>query len=188
MTLGVTVGVLQYKNSKAYKILHGATEASPIFTWLWSSSNLGKHKFFLWLLIRDRFSTRNILRRKNMQLDDYTCVLCNSGHEETSFHLFFECPFSQACWDTIPINWDLNAPPLDMLIQAREAFGGIIFREIFITTCWVIWLTRNNVIFNNGQININSWKFRFKEELGLVCTKAKRTKQSLLNLWRDNYS
>jgi hypothetical protein len=82
-----------------------------------------------------------------MQLDDYSCVLCNTGHEETSFHLFFECPFSRACWNTIPINCNLNLPHLHMVIEARTNFGSNIFREIHIAACWVIWITRNEVIF-----------------------------------------
>ena len=82
-----------YSSSKAYKRLRGTIEASPLFPWIWSSSNLGKHKFFFWLLLRDRLNTRNILRRKNRTLEDCWnngCeVLCNNGCEETLFHLFF---------------------------------------------------------------------------------------------------
>jgi hypothetical protein len=37
----------------------------------------------------------------------------------------------------------------------------------------VIWTTRNGVIFDNGQVNINLRKRHFKHELGLVCGKAK---------------
>jgi hypothetical protein len=74
-----------------------------------------------------------------------------------------------------------------MILQAREDFDNNIFREIIITACWVIWTTRNGVIFDNGQININHWKRQFKTELGLVCTKAKPSKQSALNFWRDNF-
>lgn len=140
-------GNSKYSSKKAYKLFSGTVPASPLFPWLWSSSNLGKHKFFFWLLLRDRLSTRNLLRRKNVQLDDYSCVLCNTGHEETSFHLFFECPFSRACWNTIPINCNLNLPHLDMVIEARTNFGSNIFREIHIAACWVIWITRNEVIF-----------------------------------------
>ena len=108
-----------------------------------------------------------------MHLDSYNCVLCNMNCEETCFHLFFECPFSRDFWSTIPINWNLNVRALDMILQARENFGNANFREIVITACWIIWTTRNGVIFDNGQININIWKRQFKEELGLVCTKAK---------------
>jgi hypothetical protein len=32
-------------------------------------------------------------------------------------------------WDSIPINWNLNLGPLDMIIQARAEFNSIIFRE-----------------------------------------------------------
>lgn len=35
-----------FQAKKAYKHMMGSAEASPLFTWLWSSSNLGKHKFF----------------------------------------------------------------------------------------------------------------------------------------------
>lgn len=93
-----------------------------------------------------------------MHLDDYICVLCNNGTEETSFHLCFECPFSTACWNTIPIQWNLSLPHLDMVIEARSNFGSNLFREICITACWVIWITRNAVIFDNGQISVNAWK------------------------------
>ncbi|KAF8778971.1 hypothetical protein HU200_003076 [Digitaria exilis] len=33
-----------------------------------------------------------------MHLDYHHCVQCVEGVHETSWHLFFECPFSQACW------------------------------------------------------------------------------------------
>ena len=46
--------------------------------------------------------------------------------------------FSRDCWATIPINWNLNLSPLDMILQARADFDNIIFREIVITACWVI--------------------------------------------------
>jgi hypothetical protein len=45
-TWSYTWGSIKYSSSKAYKILQGHSEASPLFSWLWASSNLGKHKFF----------------------------------------------------------------------------------------------------------------------------------------------
>jgi len=58
-----------------------------------------------------------------------------------------------------------------MVIEAREAFGSSIFSEIFITACWVIWLTRNDVIFDNGQISLNAWKGRLKKSLDMFVQK-----------------
>ena len=55
-------GSSRYSRGKAYNILISTTLASPLFKWLWASSNLGNHKFFFWLLLRDRLNTRNLLR------------------------------------------------------------------------------------------------------------------------------
>jgi hypothetical protein len=52
------------------------------------------------------------------------------------------------------LHWNLNIQPLDMVITAREAFGSNIFREIIITTRWAIWLVKNGIIFDNGQVNL----------------------------------
>lgn len=176
----------KFTSKKAYNHLQGIAEASPLFRWIWKAGNLEKHKFFAWLLIKDRLSTRNILKRKNMYLEDYSCVLCSSGLEETCFHLFFECPFSQDCWHSINIHWDLSLPPLDMIIQARSDFGSPTFREIFITACWIIWKSRNGVIFDNKAATLLNWRADLKMEIGLVCIKAKRSIANPLLVWRDS--
>lgn len=67
-------GSSTFSPSKVYNILMGSHQVSPLFKWLWTAGNLGKHKFFFWLLLIDRLNTRNMLRRKNRQLDDYNCV------------------------------------------------------------------------------------------------------------------
>lgn len=181
-------GSPKYSSKKVYNILIGNSPASPLFNWLWRSVNLGTHKFFFWLLLRDILNCRNFLRRKNMALEDYNCVLCSLGCEETSFHLFFECPFSNERWESIPIFWNLNLRPLDMILQARSDFNSPIFREILITGCWIIWNTRNKVIFDNGQTNVDQWKRDFKQERGLVCTKAKPSKSLQISARRDSFS
>jgi hypothetical protein len=57
-----------------------------------------------------------------------------------------------------------------------------------ITACWIIWKTRNKIIFDNGQKCITQWKRHFKDKLSLVCTKAKENKSRLISLWRDSYT
>lgn len=61
-----------YSVKKAYKQLSGHLSLHPAYKWLWNSSRQKKHKVFFWLLIKDRLSTRELLRRKNMLLQDYT--------------------------------------------------------------------------------------------------------------------
>jgi len=98
-------GSPKFSSKKAYNILIGNTEASPLFAWMWGSSNLGKHKFFFWLLLRDRLNTRNMLRRKNRHLDDYNCVFCNSNTEETAFIFSSLALSALPCWNSINIFW-----------------------------------------------------------------------------------
>jgi len=38
-------GNSRYSSRKSYNILSGSEQASPLFSWLWTSGNLGKHKF-----------------------------------------------------------------------------------------------------------------------------------------------
>jgi hypothetical protein len=77
---------------------------------------------------------------------------------------------------------------LDMVISAKTTFGSPIFRDLIITTCWIIWKTRNGVSFDGEDYNLCRWKFSFKEELGLVCIKAMQDTKVQLELWRENFS
>jgi hypothetical protein len=53
-----------------------------------------------------------------------------------------------------------------------EVLSALVYHHIShhsLLPCWVIWTTRNEVIFYAKNCNLNSWKSAFKEELGLVC-------------------
>ena len=58
-----------FSSSRAYRALMGHHQVHNAFRWLWECLCQPKHKVFFWLLIQDRLSTRNILKRKNMHLD-----------------------------------------------------------------------------------------------------------------------
>lgn len=165
---------------KAYHKLIGTTFASPWFKWMWQSCYRSRHKFFFWLLLRDRVNTRALLRRKNMHLDSYECVCCNSLQEETLRHLFFECPFSKQCWQSILIHWDLNLTPDSMLLAARQRFNSKIFREVLIIGCWSMWCHRNQIIFDGGTLSLARWKIAFREEFMQLGYRAKTCIKPLL--------
>lgn len=97
-----------FTSSKAYKHLTGTALVHPGFTWLWRCSVQHKHKTFFWLLMKDRLSTRNLLKRRNMELPSYDCVLYTASNEESLHHLFLQCPFAQQCWQLI--NLDISDP------------------------------------------------------------------------------
>ena len=112
---------------------------------------LGARRFLM-----DRLNTRNIIKRKKHKLEgnNYNCVLCNCNLEETAFHLFFGCPFSQACWH--PMGFDF----FEMIIQAKQHLRSP-FMEVFIIGAWQIWKQRNNFIFDRGRSSFNFWKQSF---------------------------
>jgi len=73
-----------------------------------------------------------------------------------------------------------------MMIKARVNFGSHFFKEIFIIEAWTIWKVRNGVMFDNKAASLTEWKILMKEELGLVCLKAKQRTADPLKLWCES--
>ena len=64
---------------------------------------------------RDKLSTREVLRRRNLVLEDYGCAVCGTGLEETVEHLFLKCPFTIQCWGSLNLNSVINLQHLQIL-------------------------------------------------------------------------
>ena len=96
-------GTSYFSCSNAIKHLKGHMEIHHAFRWLWKSACQLKLKIFFWLLMQDKWSTREVLRRRNMVLEDYECAVCGTGLEETVEHLFLKCPFAIQCWASLNI-------------------------------------------------------------------------------------
>jgi len=90
-----------FSSSKAYKHLTGHRVTHVAFKWLWKSACQNKHKVFFWLLLNDKLSTRELLKRRNMVLLFYFCVCSNQYVDETLTHVFIHYNFAQLCWSTI---------------------------------------------------------------------------------------
>jgi hypothetical protein len=116
----------------------------------------------------DMINTRNILRRKKQKLEanNYNRVLYSNNVEETAYHLFFICPFSQECWRHLEIQWNLHGEFFQMMIQSKQQHQNPFFMETFIIAAWHIWKQRNNFIFDRGRRSFSSWK-------NLLCEEAK---------------
>jgi hypothetical protein len=110
----------------------------PVFKWLWKSSCQNKHKIFFWFLLKDRLGTRDLLKRRNMELEDYTCVLCDRQADESAEHLFLSCPFAMDCWDFFQLRINTNASPFSNLEQLRNQIRQPFFMEIIMLICWAI--------------------------------------------------
>jgi uncharacterized HAD superfamily protein len=121
----------KYTPSRYYKFLFEQVPSDEALNAIWSSKALPKPKVFLWLLIRDRLNTKDIMLRKNWKVDSGPeCVLCSIANTETRNRLFFECDFTINCWNAVNIQWTMNLPFSDMFRLARDTFQGPCFLEV----------------------------------------------------------
>ena len=103
---------------------------------------------------KDKQSTRNMIRRRGMHLDDYQCVLCQQSTEETVMHLLFCCPFAKNCWNLVNFHFG-DRLSIQQIFQAWKSMLQIEFSlDIFIIFCWGIWMMRNDVIFRNKNPSV----------------------------------
>lgn len=118
--------------------------------------------------MKDRISTRNLLKRKHMVLDDYNCPVCAIGSEETRLHLFLDCPFARVCWSTLGLQIGTPANPLDIITSFRVQLNLPFSLEIIISMSWAIWSVRNDAIFRNIQPTIHNAKRHFRSDFAQV--------------------
>jgi hypothetical protein len=177
----------KYTTNSYYKYLHKEMQPPKPFLWIWSSRCCNKLRVFSWLLLLDRLNTRNMLKRKGYKLEgnNYDYVMCPAQREETTFHLFFSCPFASECWRRIGIQWQMDVPFFRMMELAKNHFNHS-FMEVFIIAAWHIWKERNNLIFENSQASISSWKRNFKAECTLQAQRMKASLKSPFLVWFDS--
>jgi hypothetical protein len=77
-----------YTSKKYYNLPFKNIKQPSPFLWNRDSRCCHKLRTFTWLLLMDRLDTRNLLRKKNYNIEgnNYSCVLCNGSTEETAFH------------------------------------------------------------------------------------------------------
>lgn len=151
---------------------------------MWLAGNLGKHTFFFWLLLGDKLNTRNLLRKKNMCLDNYRCVLCNTGAEESCFHLFFERPFML---ESPLYLMELQHGTLDMMLQARADFGSSNFIELVITVARWYGKLEMVLFFMERVIIYSDWNPSSKNSLGWFASRPSRKIRDALFSWCENF-
>ena len=65
----------------------------------WNRAFVPRSSFIFWLAVLNKLKTRNILQKQGI-IQSNTCPFCYTK-EESTFHLFFICPFSTLCVDKV---------------------------------------------------------------------------------------
>jgi hypothetical protein len=178
-------GNFSFTSRKAYKVLIGYQPTIPHFSWIWKTSCQARHKFFFWLLVLDRLNTRNLLKRKNFQLQSYSCEFPGCNEEETLEHLFQSCPFAIDCWDSVCPQRQRNIPFMDSIKDIKDKLQVPFSMDIIILASWSIWIVRNNKVFNNQRPSFNNWKAIFHEELRLLKFRIKNRHKEQFFSWLE---
>lgn len=127
-----------------------------------------KHKIFFWLLLMDCLSTRDLLIRKQEELDSYTCDLCLRRKLEIVSHLFLRCNFYKGCWTSIGVSVITTRPMFQIFKSIKDKLWVPFFMEIIVLMSWSIWTTRNIYMFNDIDPQVQVWKRKFLSEFSLL--------------------
>ena len=117
-------------------------------------------QFHMWLVLHGKVHTRDRLVRKGiLPSDQNVCPLC-SNDKETDHHLFIHYPRTYELWSEPFSTWNIqktvpeNPRSLLQMWLYTPVKGDLqrkIWRMVFYAIIWITWLTRNDIVFNNGS-------------------------------------
>ncbi|XP_058775501.1 uncharacterized protein LOC131649761 [Vicia villosa] len=130
--------------------------------WIWGAYVPSKLKFFGWRLLLDRLPTRNHLLHRGIidSSQNAVCAFCLMQVEDST-HLFLQCTKLRSFWCRVCSWLDLDIIAgvdccgnlnscINLLTGKMSCSRGA---AIWLTVCWCIWKTRNDVIFNNAKLD-----------------------------------
>lgn len=115
-------------------------------------------KAFVWKLAKNRIPSLQNLVMRNVPLESQVCVGCKK-EVESAGHLFFKCEFFASLWTDYIKWWGLEAPFQAECADHFMHFSGLInetaeqrqcWEGIWFVVLWVIWTTRNAVMFRGS--------------------------------------
>ncbi|XP_021995223.1 uncharacterized protein LOC110892365 [Helianthus annuus] len=98
----------------------------------------------------DRIATGEALRKRNIQVGDSLCRMCGSD-EESVYHLFIACCkipsiFAFSIKDPLDVHMTISGSE-----KKKMAVQGVIR-----IACWILWRARNNLLFSDKPVRIDS--------------------------------
>ncbi|KAF1894928.1 hypothetical protein Lal_00022422 [Lupinus albus] len=117
---------------------------------------------FAWRLFMDRIPTKDALSRRGVLPTDANDTLCSFCHEnpESSNHLFSSCSFSYLVWQlvykwldiSVALHHNTHIHFLNHMGLIKDKKSCKFWSVVWLATVWAIWLSRNDLIFNNTSI------------------------------------
>ncbi|XP_022030829.1 uncharacterized protein LOC110931756 [Helianthus annuus] len=145
------------------KLLFEEAGQGIIFTMEWCNWIPAKVDFHMWRSEMDRIPTAEALKKRNVQVSDSSCMLCNSA-EETTEHIFIACQAATIVWNGIS-TWckipNIFAFSIKDLLGIHKEIRGSekkkdAIQGIKSIVCWSLWRARNNAKFSNIPVRIEN--------------------------------
>nr|GEW76670.1 hypothetical protein [Tanacetum cinerariifolium] len=128
---------------------------------VWYSHCISSHAFHLWLTLIGSLKTQDKLKKGDVETADLTTLRFPLYNMKLDSHsqLFFEWSFSLYVWCLVCSLAELDCIPLLMHlifihlipISSQCTTRSIIGRIVVAATTYLIWLKRNNRLFNNSR-------------------------------------
>ncbi|TYI31182.1 hypothetical protein ES332_A05G435900v1 [Gossypium tomentosum] len=140
------------------------------FDRIWKLKVPSRVRYFLWLIAIDRVPTKDFLIKKGVKILDTVnvCPWCNREREKTDH--FFNCIFINGFWKRIFNWWDIGWKGVNNF----EDFYSCCFKVKIFGSCkslwliaiaaavWSIWLARNEMVFDNKVLTMDTLVFHAK--------------------------
>ena len=129
------------------------TNGNSLWKKLWGLCIPPKVRLFVWRLLRGILPSKGNLRKKVL-LADVDCVFCHS-HVANDLHLFKHCDVLESFWWAsmgLKPKAHMGQNILDWFLEISFSSRGNQL-DLFCMALWVIWNTRNDIVWNEGSFN-----------------------------------
>nr|KYP57109.1 Putative ribonuclease H protein At1g65750 family [Cajanus cajan] len=114
------------------------------WAWIWRTCLPASIQFFLWQICHEALPTRETLVHRGI-IDNSNCPMCNA-QQETLLHCLLECPRIGALWNSLGLcqpHLPTDSEKIKEWLKCWVEEQGSIIPVLL----WVIWRSRNNMIF-----------------------------------------
>ncbi|KAK7269299.1 hypothetical protein RIF29_22022 [Crotalaria pallida] len=172
-----TDGRFSVRSAYVFLARHYSMPHSVCYSKAWNRFIPSKVSALMWKILQGRLPTKIALQRRCIipQSESVLCVFCHR-HAESVDHLFLECEFSQriwhGCYKWLGISCVLPTSCKDHFVQHCSMWNykkcRKIWRLLWGTTVWSLWLLRNEIVFSNAcvdyihlldLIQVRSWRW-----------------------------
>lgn len=171
---------------EAYNFKHQQSQELHWAKIIWSVDVPPSKSMFIWRLMHNKVPSDENLKQRGCSFPSI-CNLCNK-HEESSFHLFFNCDYSIRIWSWLAscLNLSLNFSCLEDVWKICDSSWSpqckVIVLSALVNLFNVIWYARNQARFNNKVIH---WKSAISMIISSTTLAGNTTKKTSTNSVTD---